>query len=446
MRYSSNNDAHFVMRNNSMFNPANESGLNLVIGSDGLVCNIVPSVTSGAGLPVSDNIDTTFVYTQPQPSYTTGNADGLSGLLEPYDRPGKTSQFRSFAFFLQPSVQNGVDFWSTVVDQTWLTNSPDADAAASCPAQGAASMPWRVLYRVTDSERYLPPISAGVAATPQITPLMAVPVLKPASDFLFTPLGPGSSQSAKNPLNDIESNVVLVAPTATGQSAGTTQTTGPNTGLPIPPNNVIPFDLIKAAASIVSWGDSNNDKILDAFITSALGQNTVPMSRTVLEGSTVIGEIQDPEGGVLYTSYLDPNGFVVNIATDPSITVYQDMNGNPISFFDGQEYRSLQSDYIAAGDGTILYYIQPPSTYDPSSQPLVGDYDLLGHPGDECRYFLVSGTSADMSADQTFSGTAPFLTSSGAASYTGFAIANAQHGTLGNNQVQGYLVVKGLLQ
>jgi hypothetical protein len=275
---------------------------------------------------------------------------------------------------------------------------------------------------------------------------MAVPVLKPASDFLFTPLGPGSSQSAKNPLNDIESNVVLVAPTATGQSAGTTQTTGPNTGLPIPPNNVIPFDLIKTAASIVSSGDSNNDKILGAFITSALGQNTVPMSRTVLEGSTVIGEIQDPEGGVLYTSYLDPNGFVVNIATDPSITVYQDVNGNPISFFDGQEYRSLQSDYIAAGDGTILYYIQPPSTSDPSSQPLVGDYDLLGHPGDELRYFLVSGTSADMSADQTFSGTAPFLTSSGAASYTGFAIANAQHGTLGNNQVQGYLVVKGLLQ
>ena len=40
--------------------------------------------TSGAGLPVSDNIDTNFVP-QPQPSYTTrSNADGLSGLLEPY--------------------------------------------------------------------------------------------------------------------------------------------------------------------------------------------------------------------------------------------------------------------------------------------------------------------------------------------------------------------------
>jgi hypothetical protein len=309
-------------------------------------------------------------------------------------------------------------------------------------AQGATSMPWRVLYRVTESERYLPPKSSGVAATPQITPLMAVPVLEPASDFLFTQLGSGSSGSAKNPLNDIESNVVLVAPTPTGQSAGTTQTTG----LPIPPNNVIPFDLVKNAASIVSWGDTNNGKLLGALITSALGQNTVPMSRTVLEGSTVIGEIQNPAGGVLYTSYLDPNGLVANIATDPSITVYQDVNGNPISFFDGQEYHSLQSDYIAAGDGTILYYIQPPSTYDPSSQPLAGDYDLLGHPGDEWRYFLVSGTSADMSALQAFSGSAPFLTTSGGGSYTGFTVALAQYDTSGNNQVRGYLIVKGLLQ
>jgi hypothetical protein len=28
----------------------------------------------------------------------------------------------------------------------------------------------------------------------------------------------------------------------------------------------------------------------------------------------------------------------------PSISAYQDVNGNPISFFDGQEYHSLQSD------------------------------------------------------------------------------------------------------
>ena len=49
MRYASNNDAHFVMNYNSMFNPNNQSGIDLVIGSDGLVYQIVPSVTSGAG-------------------------------------------------------------------------------------------------------------------------------------------------------------------------------------------------------------------------------------------------------------------------------------------------------------------------------------------------------------------------------------------------------------
>ena len=186
MRYSSNNDAHFVMNFNSMFNPNNQSGLNLVIGSDGLIYQIVPSVTSGAGLPLSNNIDTNQTYTQPQPAYTTGNADGLTGALEPYDRPGKTNLFRTYAFFLQPSQNNSDDFWNTVIDPIWLANSPDPDAAAMRSAQGNISIPWRLLYRVTYSERFLPPISTEAVATPQITPVMAVPVLNPASDFLFS--------------------------------------------------------------------------------------------------------------------------------------------------------------------------------------------------------------------------------------------------------------------
>jgi hypothetical protein len=63
------------------------------------------------------------------------------------------------------------------------------------------------------------------------------------------------------------------------------------------------------------------------------------------------------------------------------------VNGNPISFFDGQEYRSLQADYIAAGDGTILYYIQPPSV---DLDDLVGELAYRGEevgcrPGGVCR-------------------------------------------------------------
>ncbi len=133
MRYAANNDAHYVMNCNSTFNPANQTGLNLVIGSDGLVYNIVPSVASGAGLPTSDNIDTTFGYQQPPPSYATGNAgSGLAGNLEPYDRPGKTKQFRSYAFYLQPNAQNAGDFWNTVVDQNWLSNSGRSRRSGPC--------------------------------------------------------------------------------------------------------------------------------------------------------------------------------------------------------------------------------------------------------------------------------------------------------------------------
>ena len=124
MRYACNNDAHFVMNNNSMFNPNNQSGLNLVIGSDGLVYNIVPSVTSGAGLPLSDNIDTSQTYMQPQPSYTSGNADGLTGNLEPYDRPGKTKHVPHLCLLPAAEAAERDDFWSTVVDQVWLQQQP----------------------------------------------------------------------------------------------------------------------------------------------------------------------------------------------------------------------------------------------------------------------------------------------------------------------------------
>jgi hypothetical protein len=169
MRYSSNNDVHFVMNFNSIFNPNNQSGIDPVIGSDGLVYQIVPSVTSGVGLPLSNNLDTSQSYTQPQPSYTTGNADGLTGNLEPYDRPGKTNLYRTYVFFLRPTAENADNFWSTVVDPIWLLNSPDPDAAALRSAKGNGSIPWRLFYRVTYSERFLPPISAGSTAIPQIT-------------------------------------------------------------------------------------------------------------------------------------------------------------------------------------------------------------------------------------------------------------------------------------
>ena len=63
---------------------------------------------------------------------------------------------------------------------------------------------------------------------------MAVPVTNPASDFLFQAIS-ALPRPAHNPLNDIEANVVLAAPTLSGISAGTIPTTGPNVGQPVVP-------------------------------------------------------------------------------------------------------------------------------------------------------------------------------------------------------------------
>src|SRR5215471_8184818 len=142
----------------------------------------------------------------------------------------------------------------------------------------------------------------------------------------------------------------------------------------------------------------------------------------------------DPVDGVpLYSVYQDPNGITVNVQGKAGITVYQDVNGNPIQYYDGKTFHSLQADYVASPDGTVMYYIEPPSTYDQSSFDLNGDYDLFGHPGDEWRYYLVSGMSAKMTSEPAVAGVGPFLSSG---HYTGFRIAPSQHTSGGSKQVQ----------
>ena len=444
MRYAANNDAHFVMNFNSTFNPANQSGLNLVIGSDGLVYNIVPSVKSGAGLPISDNLDTTFNYQQPQPSYATGNASGISGNLEPYDRPGKTKGFRSYAFYMQPREKNAEDFWNTVVDSNWLNNSGDPDAVALLSAKKANnSVPWRMFYRVTYSERFLPPISTAAIVVPQITPVFAVPVLNPVSDFLFQPPGSGVT-SLHNPHNDVEANVVLVAPTAPGLRIGTVPTSGAAQGLPVLPNNVIPFDIAKNPPSLINWADTANAKLLSALTLSITRQNTVPMTAFAPAGSTKVTDVAEPGGSTVYTVYTDPNGITVNVPVVPATVVYQDVNGNPIQYYDGKIYRTLQADYLPTVDGSITYYIQPPSTYDQTVFDLAGDDDLYGNPGDQWRYYLVSGVSSNMTSSESLQSFGPFLNSG---AFIGFTIADAMHDkTTGQRLVQGYVLAQGVMQ
>jgi hypothetical protein len=443
MKYSCANDAHFVMNYNSMFNPNNQSGLNLVIGSDGGIYNIAPSVTSGAGIPTSDNIDISQTYTQPQPTYSSGNASGLSGTLEPYDRPGKIKSYRTYTFFLQPREENSDDFWNTVVDPVWYANSPDPDAEIIRSSRNSTSIPWRLFYRTTDTERFLPPVSNQAIVVPHITPIMAVPVTDPAANFLFTPLGV-TPRPAGNSANDIEANVVLAAPTASGLVAGTVPQTGPHAGTPLYPNNVIPFDLAKTTSSIVNWGDAANTTRLTQLITSILGLNVLGLSPSVAAGAIKQYDVPDPiDGGVLYSVYTDPNGLTVNVQVKNGVTVYADVNGNPVQYYDGKSYHSLQANYVASPDGTVMYYIQPPSTYDQSQFSLRGDYDVFTSPGDEWRYYFVSGASASMTAEPTVTGSLPFLSSN---AFTGFRVPSAQHDASGANQVQGYVLVQGILQ
>jgi hypothetical protein len=443
MRYASNNDAHFVMKNNSMFNQNNQSGLNLVVGSDGLVYNIVPNVSSGAGLPTSNSLDDSQTYMQPQPAYTSGNANGITGALESYERPGKVKQFRTYAFFLQPREENADTFWDEVIDPLWFANSNEADARAMRDAAKHKSIPWRILYRVTYCERFLPPVSNAAIVVPQITPVIAIPVLDAPAGFLFKSINAPGPRPAKNPLNDVEANIVLAAPTQSGASAGTIAPAGPNLGLPVLPNNVIPFDLMKSMSSMVNWGDSANAKLLTQLTTSVLGLNTVQMVRAV-PGSTRLYDVIDPAGGApLYSVYQDPNGLTVNVQGKAGVIVYQDVNANPIQYYDGKTFHSLQADYIATTDGTVMYYIEPPATYDQSSFDLTGDDDLFGHPGDEWRYYLVSGMSANMTSEPTVAGTGPFLSSG---NYTGLRIAPSQHTSAGSKQVQGYVLAQGILQ
>jgi hypothetical protein len=271
-----------------------------------------------------------------------------------------------------------------------------------------------------------------------------VPVLNPVTDFLFQPMMSRLPRPAFNPANDIEANIVLTQPTQSGLSVGTIPTGGAGIGLPVQPNNVIPFDMLKNMSTIVNWGDSNNAKVMTSLITSVLGANAVPMSPSALPGSTPVTQVADPvNGGTLYTIYTDPNGLTVNVPTNFGITVYADVNGNPIQYFDGKTYHSLQNDYVASPDGTITYYIQPPASYDQSTFNLAGDYDLYTYPGDEWRYFLVSSFSSNMSNDVSFANQGPFLNS---ADFTGFTIATAEHAKSGSKQVAGYVLAQGVMQ
>ena len=475
MRNACNNDAHFILNNNSQYNSNNNSGLNLVSGSDGLIYNIIPSVTSGAGLPVNNNLDDAFSYQQPQPSYSSGNATGLTGNLEPYDRPGKTKLFRTYSYFLQPNASNADEFWNTVVDPIWLANSNDTDAKALRTAQGKVSIPWRVLYRVTYSERFLPPVTSSLSAPPQIQPLVMIPTTQTVNPTTSNALLYDSSAN-HNP----SAGVVLVPPTKDGTDftmpSFTELIQSNNPAI----NNVLAFDTPKTPFTIANWGDKKNTALLTQLMTSALGiqnrlkltpgspPNGIPQVQSLtlpVPTAPYIYVQKDVNGTGVYTVYVDPNNFSTYYSNlGSNLSVILDVNSNPIQYtVTGNTYISIQTNFMPSPDGTLMYFIQPPVTplpsdYDPTINDLSGNYDQGAHGTkvapqtdylQEWRYYLVSSYGSNMTSNYTVTGMAPFMISqpttvngTTVAGFSGFQVAYNQT-SIGSG---GYVLVQSAMQ
>ena len=205
--------------------------------------------------------------------------------------------------------------------------------------------------------------------------------------------------------------MVLVVPTASGLRIGTVPTTGAGQGLPVLPNNVIPFDIAKNPASLINWGDTTNAKLLTALTLSITRQNTVPMTAFAPAGSTKVTDVVEPGGSTVYTVYIDPNGLTVNVPVNPGDGGLPGRQRQSDPVLRRQDLSHVAGGLCARPDGTITYYIQPPSTYDQTVFNLAGDDDLYGSPGDQWRYYLVSGFSSNMTASESVQRAGPFLNS-----------------------------------
>ena len=95
-------------------------------------------------------------------------------------------------------------------------------------------------------------------------------------------------------------------------------------------------------------------------------------------------------------------------------------------------------------DGTITYYIQPPSTYDQTVFDLAGDDDLYGSPGDQWRYYLVSGVSSNMTSSESLQASGPFVELRRVHRlHDRRCHARQDHRP---RQVEGYVLVQGVMQ
>lgn len=91
-------------------------------------------------------------YENGQPRYDTAG--------KPVKVPGKVDAYRFMTFYLGQDTNHFDDFYSKVIDPTWLKTSNDPNAAALRQAHHSHRKPpcWRVLHRVTFVSRILPAV------------------------------------------------------------------------------------------------------------------------------------------------------------------------------------------------------------------------------------------------------------------------------------------------
>ncbi|MFG2845924.1 LamG-like jellyroll fold domain-containing protein [Kitasatospora sp. NPDC048296] len=92
--------------------------------------------------------------------YDTGRKPVYDADGNPVNAPGKVDAYRFLSFYLGEDTEHFDAFFHKVVDQRWLDNGTDPNAAALREVRRTDRKPpcWRVMHRVTFVSRLLPPV------------------------------------------------------------------------------------------------------------------------------------------------------------------------------------------------------------------------------------------------------------------------------------------------
>ena len=382
MRYASNNDAHFVMNFNSMFNPNNQSGVEPRhrLRRAGLQHRARRSPRAPGCRPPTTSTRarrTCSRSRRTRPATPTASPATSSPTTAPARRTCSAPTRSSCSRRRRTPTTSG----DTVVDPIWLANSPDADAVAMRSAQATASIPWRLLYRVTYSERFLPPVSTEAVVVPQITPVMAVPVLDPGSRLpvpgrsLRAGAAPGEEPGQRHRGQHRARRADAVRPERRNRRHDRARTRAADRCRTTSSRSTC----VKTAATDRELGRfGQREAAHAAHHLGARARTPCRCRRARCPARRSSPSRRIPvSGGTLYSIYTDPNGLTVNVPTN--------FGHHRLSGRQRQPDPVLRRQDVPLAAGRLRRHhrrhrdvLHPAaSTYDQSRFNLLGDYDLL---------------------------------------------------------------------